>query len=214
MLNKYKWIDVSVPLRTGMVHWPGDPEPNFGLISEIDQGAEANVTFCRMSAHTGTHMDAPNHFLAGRAGIDTFPLEAGIGPARVIAISPESDVVSRDDLLNRGIQTGDRVLLKTRNSNKPWHHLDFQANFVGLDSSAARFLAEAAVTLVGIDYLSVGVFKGDGRETHEILLQAGIWILEGLNLSGASEGLCELICLPLRIEGSDGSPARVVLRPL
>jgi arylformamidase len=213
MPGNHNWIDVSVPLRTGMAHWPGDPEPNFERICEIEQGEEANVTFCRMSAHTGTHMDAPCHFLAGRSGIDSFPLEVGIGPARVIAVT-DSDVISGSDLQGKGIKAGDRVLLKTLNSGKRWQNLDFQTDFVGIDSSGAKFLAEAGIALVGIDYLSVGVFKGDGRETHTILLQAGIWILEGLNLSEVNEGAYDLICLPLRIEGSDGSPARAILRPL
>lgn len=213
MPEKNSWMDVSVPLRTGMVHWPGDPEPNFERICEMEQGAEANVTFCRMSAHTGTHMDAPCHFLQGRSGIDSFPLEAGIGPARVIA-APDSDVIRRADLQGKGIQAGDRILLKTRNSTKPWANLDFQCDYVGIDSSGAKFLAEAGVVLVGVDYLSVGVFNGDGEETHTILLEAGIWIVEGLDLSGVDEGDYHLICLPLRIEHSDGSPARVVLSPL
>ncbi len=206
-------MDISVPLRTGIVHWPGDPEPNFERICDIEQGGEANVTFCRMSAHTGTHMDAPCHFLPSRTGIDSFPLEAGIGPARVIAV-PDSNVIRRDDLQDKGIQAGDRILLKTRNSAKPWSDLDFQFDYVGIDSSGAKFLVEAGIALVGVDYLSVGVFNGDGKETHTILLEAGIWIVEGLDLSGVDEGAYDLICLPLRIEGSDGAPARVVLRPL
>lgn len=209
-----EWIDVSVPLNTGMAHWPSDPEPNFQRISDIGLGAEANVTFCRMTAHSGTHMDAPCHFLPGQPGIDRFPIDIGIGPARVIQISTSSSKVGEADLRDKNIQRGERILLKTRNSHSRWDNRDFQPDFVALDASGARFLAERGIQLVGIDYLSVGLYEGDGTETHHVLLKSGIWIVEGLNLQNVPEGQYELVCLPLRIEGSDGSPARVVLRPL
>jgi arylformamidase len=214
MSKQNHWIDVSVPLHTGMVHWPGDPEPSFERIAEMEQGANANVTFCRMSAHTGTHMDAPCHFLDRKTGIDQFPLEIGIGPARVISMRPDGQVITGEELRNKRIQPGERVLFKTRNSLQRWENRDFQTDYVGLDSSAGEFLAEVGIALVGVDYLSVGVFEGDGAQTHRLLLKAGIWILEGLNLFDIEEGYYEFICLPLPIAGSDGSPARVALRQL
>ena len=213
MATNPKWIDVSVPLRTGLVHWPGDPEPTFELISEIERGSEANVTLCRMTAHTGTHMDAPAHFLPGEKGIDHFPLEVGIGPATVISISSKADSVGRSELESLPINRGDRLIFKTRNSNEPWHTQDFKPDFVAINASGAQFLAEKQIAFIGVDYLSVGLFQGDGPATHRILLGAGIWIAEGLNLTEIDDGDYDLVCLPLRIEGSDGSPARVVLRP-
>lgn len=212
-MQENTWIDISVPLNTGMVHWPGDPEPNFGRISEIEAGAVANVTFCRMSAHTGTHMDAPLHFLAGAESIDTFPLTVAIGPARVVALPEDCKVIGRRELEGKGIERGERLLLKTRNSSKRWDNLEFERDYVALDASAAQFLVSAGVVLVGVDYLSVGVFEGDGPETHKVLLGAGVWVVEGLNLSRVEEGRYDLVCLPLPIAGSDGSPARVVIRP-
>jgi arylformamidase len=209
--NDLNWIDVSVPLSSAMAHWPGDPEPSFERISEISQGAAANVTMCRMTAHTGTHMDAPCHFLDGEGGIDRFPLALAVGPARVIEI-PGAPVLGWAQLESKNIQPSERVLLKTRNSNRRWDNQDFDTGFVALDASGARFLADRRVSLVGVDYLSVGLFQGDGVETHQTLLKSGIWILEGLNLSAAPEGEYELICLPLRIAGCDGSPARAILR--
>jgi arylformamidase len=205
------WIDVSVPLTSGMVHWPGEPEPNFELVSDLDTGGGANVTMCRMVAHTGTHMDAPRHFLSRGKAIDSFPLEYAIGRARVIA-APNVDVVTRKELETKGIEKGDRVLIKTQNSEANWTRLDFQENYVAIDSSAAQFLVDTGVVLVGVDYLSVGTFHGDNAETHRILLGNDVWILEGLALGGISDGMYDLICLPLRIAGCDGSPARVVLR--
>ncbi len=213
MSENRNWIDISVPLHTGMVHWPGDPEPLFERISEMKHGADATVTLCRMTAHTGTHMDAPCHFLEGGRGIDQFPLEIGIGVARVITIPANASTIGRGELQDKGIQRGERILLKTRNSAKRWDDLDFQPDFVAIDSSGAEFLAQTGIALVGVDYLSVGAFEADGVQTHQLLLRAGIWIVEGLDLSTVSDGAYELVCLPLRIQGSDGSPARVVLRP-
>ena len=209
--DEFNWIDISVPLNSGMVHWPGDPEPTFERISEIAQGAAANVTMCRMTAHTGTHMDAPCHFLDGERGIDRFPLSLGVGPARIIAI-PEAPLITATQLQTKSIQRGERLLFKTRNSSRRWDNRDFDTSFVAIDASAARLLADSGVALVGVDYLSVGAFQGDGVETHKILLGAGIWILEGLDLSAVGEGEYEFACLPLRIAGSDGSPARAMLR--
>jgi arylformamidase len=214
MAEKANWIDVSVPLTTGMVHWPGDPEPNFGRISEIEHGADANVTFCRMTAHTGTHMDAPVHFVPGTGGIDEFPLEVGIGRARVIEIPAEANAIGRNELQGKGLGKGERVLFKTRNSRARWHDQDFQRGFVAVNASGAKVLSDTGVALVGVDYLSIGLFQADGAETHRILLNAGIWIVEGLDLREVPEGEYELICLPLRIQGCDGSPARVALRPV
>lgn len=194
-----------------MVHWPGDPEPSFERISELELGAEANVTLCRMTAHTGTHMDAPAHFLPGAVdGIDAFPLEVGIGAARVVQV--DSPVISERDVTPLNLQAGARVLFRTRNSSAEWAQSDFHTDYVALDASAARVLVERKVALVGVDYLSVGVYRGDGPETHRTLLSAGVWIVEGLELTKAEPGEYEMICLPLRIAGSDGSPARVVLR--
>jgi arylformamidase len=210
--NYGNWIDISVPLASGIAHWPGDPEPSFERISEIAQGAAANVTMCRMTAHTGTHMDAPCHFLDGQDGIDRFPLSLAVGPARVIAV-PGAAIVGRAQLESKNIQPGERLLFKTRNSGRRWDDQDFETGFVALDASGARFLVERGVSLVGVDYLSVGLFQGDGVETHHVLLGGGVWILEGLNLSAVMEGEYELVCLPLRIAGCDGSPARAILRP-
>ena len=213
MTSLDKWIDISVPLRTGMVHWPGDPEPVFERVSEISNGAQANVTACRMSAHTGTHMDAPCHFIDGKPGMDTFPLEIGIGPARVIEIPETVSSIGRPELQGQKIRKGERLLFKTRNSKSRWDDQEFDRGFVAVNAPGARFLAEAGVALVGVDYLSVGLFEPDGAETHQALMRAGIWILEGLDLRNVPAGDYDLICLPLKIAGSDGAPTRAVLRP-
>lgn len=205
------WIDVSVPLRTGMVHWPDDPPVSIERARDIERGDVATVSRLSMGAHTGTHMDAPLHFFRTGRSIDTMPLTATLGRARVIEIrDPES--IKPEELLSYHIQRGERVLFKTRNSTRCWQTEDFVEDFVYISQQAARYLAAQQVQTVGVDYLSVGGFFRDGVETHHALLEAGIWIIEGLNLSSVTPGIYELVCLPLRIEGSDGAPARAILR--
>jgi arylformamidase len=207
------WIDVSVPISSGMVHWPDDAPVEVSREREIADGDSANVTRLEMSAHTGTHMDAPVHYLEGGEGIDALPFDATIGPARVIEIS---DMVSvkAGELAGHDPRQGERLLLKTVNSVNAWRLApEFERNFVYVAADAAAYLAECGVRSVGIDYLSVGGFEHDTVETHVALLRAGIWIIEGLNLAEVEPGDYELLCLPLKIVGSDGAPARALLRP-
>ena len=205
------WIDVSVPLRTGMVHWPDNPPVSIERMLDIERGDVANVSKLSMGVHTGTHMDAPIHFFRTGKGIDTMPLTATIGCARVIEIrDPES--IKPEELRPHRLERGERVLFKTRNSVKCWQTDDFVGDFVYISQEAARYLAAQHVQTVGVDYLSVGGFFRDGVETHHVLLEAGIWLIEGLNLANVMPGIYELICLPLKIEGSDGAPSRAILR--
>jgi arylformamidase len=199
------------PFRSGMVHWPDNPPVSIERMLDIERGDVANVSKLSMGAHTGTHMDAPLHFLRTGKGLDTMPLTATIGRARVIEIrDPES--IKPVELRPHQIQRGERVLFKTRNSTRCWHTDDFVEDFVYISQEAARYLAVQQVQTIGVDYLSVGGFFTDGVETHHALLEAGIWIIEGLNLSKVEPGIYELICLPLKIEESDGAPARAILR--
>ncbi len=206
------WIDVSVPVRDGMVHWPDDPPVRIERATSMDEGAEANVTRLDMSAHTGTHMDAPLHFFAGDPGIEELPLEIAMGPARVVAIHG-NEPIDRGQLEGLDVEGGERILFRTTNSEKAWAEREFDPDFVYVSLEAAELLGEAGVALVGVDYLSVGGAGGDGAETHRALLGAGAWVVEGLDLSAVEPGSYELICLPIKLVGSDGAPARVLLRP-
>lgn len=165
-----------------------------------------------LGAHTGTHMDAPKHFLADGAGLDDMPLDASIGPARVISIA-HPQVILPAELEAHRLQAGERVLFHTRNSERCWKNDQFVEDFVYISAAAAQFLVQRQVRTVGIDYLSVGGYVHDAVETHRILLGAGIWLIEGLNLSAVKPGAYELVCLPLRVAGADGAPARAILRP-
>ena len=206
-----RWIDVSIPLQSGMVHWPGDPPVRIQRSSDMDRGDPANVSKISMGAHSGTHMDAPLHFFSRGKGLEEMPLSATIGPARVIAIR-DPHRITIEELRRHRIRRGERLLFRTRNSAKCWKTHDFVEEFVSLSTPAARHLAERRVKTVGVDYLSVGGYRQDGREVHRVLLRAGIWIIEGLNLSKVRPGMVELICLPLRVLRSDGAPARAILR--
>jgi arylformamidase len=207
------WIDVSVPLRTGMVHWPDNPPVKIDRVMDLERGDAASVSSMSMGVHTGTHMDAPAHFQRGGVGIDQMPLEATLGLARVIEIGDPVSI-KRAELEAAGLQPGERVLFRTRNSERCWQRDAFVEDFVFISRQAAAYLAERRVRTVGVDYLSVGGFREDAEETHLALLQAGIWVVEGLNLSAVRAGTYEFICLPLRIAGGDGAPARAVLRPV
>jgi arylformamidase len=207
------WIDISVPLRNGMVTWPGDAPFERTSTLEIAKGDQCNLSQISTTAHIGTHMDAPRHYLDGAAGIETMPIAASIGRARVIEIQ-DPEAIRASELELRHLAKGERVLFKTRNSGSCWKTDHFQEKYIYIQPEAARYLAEIGIQTVGVDYLSVGGFQSGGPETHRILLQAGIWIIEGLNLEHVEPGEYELICLPLKIMGSDGAPARAVLRKL
>jgi arylformamidase len=194
-----------------MVHWPGDPEFHIERATDQEKGDVATVSRMTLGVHTGTHMDAPLHFIRHTPSIDTMPLDATVGPARVIPIRDRKSI-KRAELIEHNISSGERILFKTANSEHLWNTDQFDEDFVYICQDAARYLAERCVRTVGVDYLSVGGFQQDGPETHEALLGAGIWIIEGLNLSAVEPGDYELVCLPLRLMGAEGSPARAILR--
>jgi arylformamidase len=194
-----------------MVHWPGDPAFHIERAHDQEKGHVATVSRMALGVHTGTHMDAPLHFIRNGATIDSMPLDATVGRARVIAIDdPQS--IKRGELLAHRISAGERILFKTHNSDGAWNTDQFDEDFVFISHDAAAYLAESGIRCVGVDYLSVGGFREDGPETHHALLGAGIWIIEGLNLHGIEPGDYELACLPLKLIGSEGAPARAILR--
>lgn len=204
--------DITLTVTPGMPTWPGDPAVVLERVNKIEEGANANVSRMAMSVHTGTHIDAPVHFLPGTTGVDTLPLDILIGPAQVFHLPDSVDALTADVIAGTGLKKGtQRVLFRTRNSLY-WEKGEnrFQTAFVGIPLDGAQYLVDQGVRLVGIDYLSVSPFK-KSRPTHETLLKAGMVVVEGVNLSGISAGEYQLIALPLRLGGSDGSPARVVL---
>ena len=209
MINE-DWIDITMPIRNNMVHWPGDADISVQRINSIGAGDDCNVTNLSFSAHTSTHMDAPLHFIDNAKDISTLPLNAVIGRAKVIEIK-DNKSVKLDELKTHNIEENDRLLFKTRNSLIDWSMKDFINDYVYLTTESAKYLAERKVKTIGIDYLSIAGLNNT-EEVHKILLSSEIWIIEGLSLKGVSEGLYDLICLPINIIGSDGAPARAVLK--
>ena len=209
--------DVSVALSADTPTYPGDPSIEISQFLSLANGDPANVSLIHFGAHSGTHVDAPAHFLAGGARVNSLSLETLIGRVRVVEVPPTIDTIS-SEFINSNCQTGEiRFLFKTRNSTF-WNHdaPGFRSDYTSLAPGAAQALVHLGVKLVGIDYLSVEKFGAETFETHHTLLSEGVVIVEGLDLSQISAGVYELICLPLRISGGsgDGAPARVVLRTL
>jgi arylformamidase len=194
-----------------MVHWPGDPPFHIERAHDQEKGDAATVSQMTLGVHTGTHMDAPLHFIRNGRTIDEMPLDATVGRARVVQIDdPKS--IKREELLAQAISAGERILFKTANSAKAWSSDKFEEDFVFIAQDAARYLAERGVLCVGVDYLSVGGFHEDGPETHHALLEAGVWIIEGLDLKAIEPGEYDMACLPLKLIGAEGAPARAILR--
>jgi arylformamidase len=200
------WIDVSVPISTGMVHFPDNPPVSLTAVMHLERGDLCTVSSLEMGTHTGTHVDAPSHFIRGGAAADAVPLQNLIGPARVISIEHPS-AVTYAELRDHDLGRSERLLCKTLNSQRCWNGTEFVSDFVSLAEDAAEYLVELNTLAIGIDYLSIG-----SPDVHRTLLGAGVVIIEGLNLSAVDPGEYEFICLPLRI-GADGAPARALLRP-
>lgn len=211
------FFDITVPLRNEMPTYPGDPGVSISNWRSLSKGDAANVSHLNFGAHTGTHIDAPAHFIKGAAKIESLDLDVLIGKALVVEV-PESHIVIDVDFVAQHCPSGPkRVLFKTRNSGF-WSNPagPFRTDFTYLDLSAAKKLVEQGVRLIGIDYLSIERYGQENHETHLELLSHGVIIVEGLNLTDVPPGTYELMCLPLRIHSGqgDGSPARAILRTL
>ncbi|NLC69826.1 MAG: cyclase family protein [Desulfuromonadaceae bacterium] len=204
------WIDISVTLHPGLVAWPGDPSFAISRVAELAAGDEANVSALSFCAHTGTHLDAPSHFLPDAAGIESFSCAVANGPAQVVEVG---DIVQigADILKGKLAPECRRLLFKTRNSVF-WDEGKFRYDYTFLTSDGADWLIREGVRLVGIDYLSIGSPRPE-QDVHATLLAAGVWILEGLDLRNAPPGIYDLICLPLRIGACEAAPARAFLAP-
>ncbi len=194
-----------------MVVWPGDPGVSLDLVSSLERGDPANVSRLGMGTHTGTHVDAPRHFLSGGGDAASLPLEVLVGEATVLDLTAVEKAVEPEHL---GSPLPARLLLKTRNSNFWGRANSFRRDFVAVGEAAARHLVKEGVRLVGVDYLSVEAIGSSDYPTHHALLEAGVVILEGLNLAEVIPGRYRLVCLPLPLVGADGAPARTVLLPL
>jgi arylformamidase len=202
-------FDISIPLTNELPIYPGDPEFGIEPVLLLEKGDGAAVSRITMGDHSGTHLDAPGHQLPGGATLDAVPLSLLMGRALVADLRGVTEIGARE-LESLALHGEERLLLKTDNSLL-WNRPGFQRGYVALSAEGADYLVGSGIRLVGIDYLSIERFGGDGR-VHRTLLENGVIILEGLDLSAVSAGIYELVCLPLRIPGGNGAPARAVLR--
>ena len=207
-----KIIDISVDISEDMVLWEGDAGVKARQVMTLAKGDAYNLTRLYMSVHQGTHIDAPLHFLEGGSSTDDFPLETMVGPVQVVQLGDNIELITKSVLEQCAIQPDSkRILFRTRNSNY-WKNGDrtFHKDYCGITSDGARYLAGLGMQLVGMDYLSVSPMS-DLEEPHRILMRKGVVILETLNLSEVTPGVYNLYCLPMKLVGTEGSPARVIL---
>ncbi|MFN2298541.1 MAG: cyclase family protein [Anaerolineales bacterium] len=205
-----KIIDVSMDIHPGMLVWEGDDEVELRRTEKMEDGAHANVSRIRCSVHTGTHVDAPLHFIDGGESVDRIPLAVLIGPAWVADI-PARRHISAEYLEKAGIPGGtERLLMKTRNSRFLDTQTQFRSDFTGLNESGAQWILSKGIRLVGNDYLSVASRDQTGP-VHRLLLEAGVVLVEGISLREVPAGACRFYCLPLKLAGSDGAPARAAI---
>ena len=208
-----EWIDISLTIKSGRIGWPGDPEVEVTKLMQIEKGDMCNTRLLKCPVHVGTHIDAPLHFIEGGDGIETLPLSSLAGPAKVIEVNNE-EVIPLNEVEDKEINEGDIVLFKTINSSRYLKEDTFNENYVYLSTEAARYLVSKKISTVGIDYYSIAGINDNIVECHEVLLGAKVTIIEGLDLSTISPGLYDFVCLPLKIAGSDGSPARAIIRKI
>jgi arylformamidase len=204
--------DISLSISPEMPVWPNDPAVVLEQVTSMDAGAHDNISRLACSVHTGTHVDAPHHFMNDHRTVESLALDILVGPALVVQIPDELMVVNAEVLERSAIPEGTkRLLLKTRNSHL-WERGEqmFDEKFVGISANGAQWLVDKRVLLVGIDYLSVAPYH-QSIPTHRTLLAPGIIIVEGMNLSAVDPGEYTLYCLPLKLVGSDGAPARAIL---
>jgi len=209
--NSSDWIDISLPIHSGRIVWPGDPEVKIEKLLQIEKGDICNTRHLSCPVHVGTHVDAPLHFIEGGDGIETLPLSSLAGKARVIEIINKTEI-PLDEIEGKGIKEDDIVLFKTINSAKYLKEKKFNENYVYLSTAATNYLVAKNISTVGIDYYSIAGVNSNLIECHQVLLGAGVAIIEGLDLSKINPGLYEFVCLPLKIVGSDGAPARAIIR--
>ena len=210
------WYDISIPLKQGMVYLPIDPvAPKIYRYSDRVLGAPVSMSMLEIISHTATHIDAPLHFIPDGSTISDMPLDATIGPCRVIEIK-DHDLIKVEEIKQYPIKKGDRVLFKTRNSPAMYEGKKFPDSYVYFSDEAAEYLVGKGVIFVGLDSLTIGNYKDETSvvNTHTIFLKAGVYVLEGCALGHVPPGEYELMCLPLLMYNGDAGPSRAILRPL
>lgn len=204
-----KLYDVSMAIHPDMLIWPGNAPVSIDPVKRIAEGSSSNVSLLSIGTHSGTHVDAPCHFIDEASGVDETDLEILVGSARLCQL-PNVKTIDRRVLGKLNLDGVKRLLLGT--SNSVLLQQDHTSDYSFVTKDGARYLVETGIKLVGIDYLSIEEYRKEGYPAHHVLLESDVVIVEGLDLSGIPAGDYELLCLPLKIKNADGAPARVLLR--
>lgn len=210
------WYDISVPIKQGMSYLVLDPvPPKYYRLHDAELGSKVSISMLEILSHTCTHLDTPRHFIADGSTISDMPIDAVVGPCRVIEIK-DNKSIKVPELEQHNIQAGERLLFKTRNSPLTYESEQFVEDYVYLEADAAFYLAEKKIRLFGLDNITIGYFRDEDSiiKTHRALLEAGIYILEDCALGGVPAGGYDLLCLPLLLYKGDAAPCRALLRPL
>ena len=217
-----EWKDITLALNNELPMMPGDlssdgpvKDPTFNRFFDVDKGDGVTMTRIEMNTHDGTHIDAPLHFIKRGQTIDNMPLDTTVGVTRIIEIK-DGESIKVAELEPYDIQPGERIIFKTKNSPHVYDKRREPGNYIYITTETARYLADRKVRMIGIDYLTIGDNKQpqNMKETHDVLLGAEVYVIEGLNLDGVAPGDYELVCLPLKLEKGDACPCRALLRPL
>jgi arylformamidase len=217
-----EWKDITLALNNELPMMPGDlssdgpvKDPTFNRFFDVNKGDGVTMTRIEMNTHDGTHIDAPLHFIKRGQTIDNMPLDTTVGVTRIIEIK-DGESVKVAELEPYDIQPGERIIFKTKNSPHVYDKRREPGNYIYITNETARYLADRKVRMIGIDYLTIGDNKQpqNMKETHDVLLGAEVYVIEGLNLDGVAPGDYELVCLPLKLEKGDACPCRALLRPL
>ena len=217
-----EWKDITLALNNELPMMPGDlssdgpvKDPTFNRFFDVNKGDGVTMTRIEMNTHDGTHIDAPLHFIKRGQTIDNMPLDTTVGVTRIIEIK-DGESIKVAELEPYDIQPGERIIFKTKNSPHVYDKRREPGNYIYITTETARYLADRKVRMIGIDYLTIGDNKQpqNMKETHDVLLGAEVYVIEGLNLDGVAPGDYELVCLPLKLEKGDACPCRALLRPL
>lgn len=203
-------FDITLPIHPQMLHWGRKPEVE--IVESLANGDASNVTRWRLGAHTGTHVDAPAHFVEGATPVDKLDLHSLVGSALVVDVTGVDGDVTAEHLISAGAAGQKRILLKTTNSAGPLKETERAPSWVGLSPEAARWAVDSGVELIGIDYLTIESHTHtDTWDAHHVLLGNGVLILENADLDAVPPGEYELVCLPTKLVDADGAFARAIL---
>lgn len=206
-------LDINIPIHGEMLHW--GRRPTYEMVEQIADGFPSDVSRWVIGAHTGTHVDAPSHFVPGSTTVDKIALDSVIGPVRVLDLRAVAEEITADDLEAAGAEGAARVLFRTRNSTDALTRPEKSETWVGLGPSGAQWLVDHGVLFAGNDYMTMEApAHTEDWPTHVILCTAGVVILENADLSRVEPGDYLMVCQPLPFEGREAAPAPTVLLPL